>query len=75
MYAFRNICILIVIVLLLWLLISVLRNLTRPLRKKLPPAPKLYENTSSNGTHMVIGGFSHPNYLYSMNRVPYNGPI
>ena len=74
MHAFRNICILIVIVLLLALLITLLRKLIRPQRKS-KPAPKLYENNSSNGTHMVIGGFSHPNYLYSMNRVPYNGPI
>jgi len=47
-------------------------------RKQAPPPqpePKYYLNTVGNGTRMVIGGFSHPNHLFDMNRVPYDGPL
>jgi hypothetical protein len=45
-------------------------------RKPVPQAqPKYYQNNVGNGTRMVIGGFSHPNHLFAMNRVPYDGPL
>jgi len=72
----RHIIIFLIIILVLWFLITLLRILTRPKKiVKQQNEPKLYLNNVGNGTRMVIGGFSHPNYLYGMNRVPYDGPI
>ena len=73
---YKHICIFIIIVLILWFLISILRAFMKK-RKQAPPPPepKYYLNTVGNGTRMVIGGFSHPNHLFDMNRVPYDGPL
>ena len=73
---YEHICIFIIIVLILWILIRFLREtMKKPNPVLQPPAPKYYQNNVGNGTRMVIGGFSHPNYLFAMNRVPYDGPI
>jgi hypothetical protein len=72
---YKHICIFVIIVLILWILISILRAAMKK-RKPVPVAqPKYYQNNVGNGTRMVIGGFSHPNYLFAMNRVPYDGPL
>jgi hypothetical protein len=72
---YKHICIFIIIVLILWFLISVLRASMKKRKPVQTPDPKYYLNTVGNGTRMVIGGFSHPNHLFAMNRVPYDGPI
>lgn len=73
---YKHICIFIIIVLTLWFLISILRAAMKKRKPVQPPSePKYYLNTVGNGTRMVIGGFSHPNHLFAMNRVPYDGPI
>ena len=72
---YKHICIFIIIVVILWILISILRAFMKKRKQAPPPDPKYYLNTVGNGTRMVIGGFSHPNHLFAMNRVPYDGPI
>jgi hypothetical protein len=77
MLDYRDIYILVIVMFVLWALIALLLFIfvKKPKYKRATPKAPLYLNTTGNGTHMVIGGFSHPNYLMSMNRVPYNGPL
>jgi hypothetical protein len=70
-----NYKIILISLLILVVIIIILKITTRKPIIKTKSMPKLYMNNQGNGTNMVIGGFSSPNHLYSMNMVPYNGPL